>query len=163
MPIQDSRYKILDAPLNPPLPWGELKGGRASGIRNHAPRAEWGFTLLEVLVALAVLGIAVTMVLQLFSADMRAISASGDYVSAVARAESKMREVLADDALSEKSSGETARDGYRTSVSVTQTLRDRTENLQVILLNVSVTVYWTRGSKEKSLTLNTMKTVNKQI
>ncbi len=122
-----------------------------------------GFTLLEVLVALAVLGIAITVVLQLFSADMRAISASQDYFSAATRAEVKMRDVLNEDKLTEKSFSETSADGYRTDVSVTQTLTKRTENLQLVLMNISVTVYWTKGLKEKSLTLNTMKTIQKEI
>ncbi len=127
-------------------------------------RSGAGFTLFEVLIAVAILGIAITMVLQLFSANMKSISASEDYVSAAAKAEAKMREVLDDDQLSEKSSsGETTSDGYRTSVSVTQTLEDRTENLPVTLLNISVTVYWTKGLGEKSLTLNTMKLVARQI
>lgn len=123
---------------------------------------EGGFTLLEVLVAVALLGIAITVILQLFSADMRAISASGDYVSAIARGEAKMREILDDDNLSAKSLTEVSPEGYRTYVSVTETLKDRTENLQVVLLNVSVTVYWTIGEKERSVTLSTIKTAYKQ-
>lgn len=122
-----------------------------------------GFTLLEVLVAVAILGIAITVVLQLFSADLKSISASGDYVSATAEAEAKMREVIDNDQLAEGSSDETTSSGYRTFVSITKTQEDRTENLPVDLLNVSVTVYWTHGAKEKSLTLNTMKMVTKRI
>ncbi len=127
-------------------------------------RSGAGFTLFEVLIAVAILGIAITMVLQLFSADLRSISASEDYVSAAVTAEAKMREVLDDDQLSEgSSSSETTSDGYRTTVSVSKTLEDRTENLPVELLNITVTVYWTKGLGEKSLTLNTMKMVARQI
>lgn len=122
-----------------------------------------GFTLLEVLVAIAILGIAVTVVLQLFSANLRAISVSGDYVSAATKAEAKMREILSDDKLSEKSSSETTDDGYRIDVSITDALKERTDNLQVRLLEIDLTVHWTRGTKEKSLTLKTMKVVNKEI
>ncbi len=131
----------------------------------HSPigNSSAGFTLLEILVALAVLGIAITVVLQLFSADMRAISASRDYFSASAKAEAKMRDILDMDKLGEGSFSETSPDGYRTDVSITQTLKKRTDNLQVVLLNISVTVYWTKGLKEKSLTLNTMKAVEKEI
>lgn len=143
-------------------------GFRISDFSFRIPRSAFrssagGFTLLEVMVAVAVLGIAITVVLQLFSVDMKAISASGDYVSAVTKAEVKMREILDDDKLSEKSLSESTPDGYRTDVSVTQTMKERTENLQVVLLDISVTVYWTQGIKEKSLTLNTLKTVSKQI
>jgi len=122
-----------------------------------------GFTLLEVLVATAILGIAVTVVLQLFSANLRAISASGDYVSAAARAEAKMREILSDDELSEKSFSEATDDGYRMDVFITDTLKERTENLQVRLLEIDLTIHWTRGIKERTLTLRTMKAVEKEI
>ena len=122
-----------------------------------------GFTLLEVLVAIAILGIAVTVVLQLFSANLRAISVSGDYVSAATKAEAKMREILSDDKLSEKSSSETTDDGYRIDVSVTDALKERTDNLQVRILEIDLTVHWTRGTKERSLAMKTMKLVNKEI
>lgn len=128
--------------------------------RGHGDR---GFTLLEILVAIAILGIAITVVLQLFSANLRAISASGDYVSATTRAEAKMREILADDELSEKSLSEITDDGYRIDVSVNDALKDRTDNLQVRLLEIALTIHWTKGTKERSLTLKTLKVVEKKI
>jgi type II secretion system protein I len=122
-----------------------------------------GFTLLEVLVAVAILGIAVAIVLQLFSANLRALSASEDYVAAAAKAGSKMREILNDDKLTAKSLSETTNDGYRIDVSVSETLQERTANLQVALMDISLTVFWTKGMKEKSLTLRTMKAVRRQL
>jgi prepilin-type N-terminal cleavage/methylation domain-containing protein len=122
-----------------------------------------GFTLLEILVALALIGIAITIILQIFSANLRALSVSGDYVSAVTKAEAKMGEILDDSNLSEKSWSEVTDDGYRFDASITETLKDRTENLQVRLLEVALTAQWTEGSKKKSLTFKTMKVVNKQI
>jgi prepilin-type N-terminal cleavage/methylation domain-containing protein len=122
-----------------------------------------GFTLLEVLVATAILGIAVTVVLQLFSANLRAISASGDYVSAATKAGVKMREILSYDKLQEKSFSEVTDDGYRMEVSITDTLKERTENLQVRLLEINLTIQWMTGTKERALTLRTMKVVEKEI
>ena len=122
-----------------------------------------GFTLLEVLVAIALLGIAVTVVLQLFSANLRAIATSGDYISAATKAEAKMREILDDDELSEKSWSETTDDGYRLDVSINEVLKARTENLQVRLLEIDLIIHWTRETKEKSLTLRTMKMVKKEV
>jgi prepilin-type N-terminal cleavage/methylation domain-containing protein len=119
-----------------------------------------GFTLLEVLVAIAILGIAITVVIQLFSANLRAISASGDYVSASIKAESKMREILSDEnKLFEESFSESTNDGYIIDVSINNVLNERTDNLMVRLLEINLTVHWTRGIKEKSLTLKTMKLV----
>jgi prepilin-type N-terminal cleavage/methylation domain-containing protein len=120
-----------------------------------------GFTLLEVIVAIAILGIAITVVLQLFSANLRAISVSGDYVAAATRAEGKMREILSDDRLSEKSFSEATQEGYRIDVSITDVIKERTEKLQVKLLEVDLTIHWIQGTKQKSMSLRTLKMVEK--
>lgn len=122
-----------------------------------------GFTLLEVLVATAVLGIAITVVLQLFSANLRSISLSGDYITATTTAEAKMREILDDDALAEKSYSEITDDGYRMDISITDTLKERTENLEMRLLEIDLTIHWVKGIKERSFTLRTLKVVDKVI
>jgi hypothetical protein len=120
-----------------------------------------GFTLLVVIVAIAILGIAIAVVLQLFSANLRAISVSGDYVTAATRAEVKMREILSDDRLSEKSFSEATQEGYRIDVSITDVMKERTENLQVKLLEVDLTIHWIQGTKQKSMSLRTFKVVEK--
>lgn len=121
-----------------------------------------GFTLLEVLVATAILGIAIAVILQLFSANLRAIAASEDYMSAAKMAESKMREILDDASLKETAFVETAAEGYKINVSVTNSIQERTENLPVKLLEINMTIHWTSGTKERSLSLKTMKVVNKE-
>ncbi|HYA27076.1 MAG TPA: prepilin-type N-terminal cleavage/methylation domain-containing protein [Thermodesulfovibrionales bacterium] len=136
-------------------PFSELERRSASGKE--------GFTLLEVLVAVAILAATVSLVLRLFSADLKTISASEEYVVAAARAQAKMREILDDDTLTEKSLSELTNDGYRIDVSVTDTMKERTENLQVELMDITMTIRWIRGMKEKSMTLRTMKAVQKQI
>jgi len=130
---------------------------------NRDRSANRGFTLLEVLVAVALLGIAVTVVMQLFSANVRAISASGDYISASVKAEAKMREILDDDDISEMSFSEITDDGYRMDVSIAEVLQERTENLPVRLLEIGLTVYWTSGIHERSFTLRTMKLLEKEV
>jgi prepilin-type N-terminal cleavage/methylation domain-containing protein len=122
-----------------------------------------GFTLLEILVSLALTGIAITVILQLFSSNLRALSVSGDYISAALMAEAKMRDILEDIDLTEKSWSEVTDEGYRFDASVTETLKERTENLQVRMLEIDLTVQWSEGSKMKFLTLKTMKVLNKRI
>src|SRR5512135_3691674 len=121
-----------------------------------------GFTLLEVLVALSLLSIALVVVLQLFSANLRGIAMSEDIAKAVMKAESAMREVLDDEDITEKSSSETTADGYRVDVSITDSEEKRTENLPVKLLQINLTVHWKDGLKERSLTLKTVKAVIKK-
>lgn len=131
-------------------------------LKNRCKSA--GFTILEVLVATAILGIAVAVALQLFSADLRAISLSGDYVRASAKAEAKMKEILnGDDKLTERSFGETTDDGFSIDVSVTEVLKERTENLPVKLLEIDLTMRWLKGAKEKSLKMSTMKVVKREV
>lgn len=52
-----------------------------------------GFTLLEVLIALAILGLAVVTVIQLFGQGLRLLKVAGDYQQAVSLADRKAREV----------------------------------------------------------------------
>jgi len=126
-------------------------------------RGPEGFTLLEVLVALALLSIALVVILQLFSANMRGIGASDSYAKAVMTAESKMREVLDDEEIHERTWSETTDDGYRIDASIAGTEEKRTENLPVELLEITLTVHWTDGTKERAVSLKTMKLIPKKV
>ena len=127
--------------------------GRPSGTR--------GFTLLEVLVALAIMAIATTLVMQLFSIDLRAIAASGELTAAGIRGDSRIREILAEPALEEKTWSEETQDGYRMDIAVSEVMKPRTHSLPVKLMEVELTVRWSEGMKEKSLRLRTMKMIDK--
>lgn len=126
-------------------------------------RADTGFTLLEVLVALAVLGIAITVIIQLFSANLRALSVSEDYVSASLRGAEKMRALVDDEELDEKTWTEVSPEGYRLDIAVKENLADRTEILPVKLLEIALTIQWTKGNRARSLTFQTLKLVRKTI
>ena len=121
-----------------------------------------GFTLLEILVAIAILGIAITIIIQLFSANLRAITASANYVNASIRAEAMMREIL-DGEISEGVFSKITDDAYTMDVSTTEVLNDRTENLPLRLIEIDLTVRWMEGLREKSMTLRTLKMVEKKI
>jgi Tfp pilus assembly protein PilV len=118
---------------------------------------------LEVLVALVLLGMALTAVLQLFSANLRAISASEGYVACSLEAQSRMREVLEDKDLSESSWSGMTENGYRYQVSIAELLKERTESLPLKLMEVDLKMYWTQGGREKVISLKTMKMVEKII
>jgi type II secretion system protein I len=122
-----------------------------------------GFTLLEILVALSLMGIALLIIVRLFSADLRNITFSEDYVVAVAKAESQMREVLGDPKLSEKNISQTTEGNYQIDTSVTETLQDRTDKLQFKLFDVRLTVKWRKANREKSVVLRTLKAVKKEL
>src|SRR5256886_11320857 len=59
---------------------------------------ERGFTLLEVLVALAILSVAVVAVIQGFAQGLRLLKLSGDHQRAMQLADQKVREVLVPEA-----------------------------------------------------------------
>ena len=122
-----------------------------------------GFTLLEILVALAILATAVTIIFQLFSAGLRNIAVSEDVVSAAVRAEAKMREVLSNEELTENSWTETTTDGYTFAVNITEALQEKTDSLPVQVLQIDLAITWTKNTRERSLRLKTYKTVNKQV
>jgi len=107
------------------------------------------------------MGIAVTYVIQLFSVNLGSLSASGNYVDAAIKAQSRMRQILDDDQLKEQSFSETTDDGYRIDLTVSNALPHRTENLQVKLLEIDLTVRWQQGNRGKALTLSTLRVVDK--
>ena len=133
------------------------------GRRRYFAFYDAGFTLLEVLVALTLLSVALVVILQLFSANLRGIATSEDLAKATMRAEATMRDVLDNEDIEEKSSSETTPDGYRIDVAITSADEKRTENLPLKLLQISLTVHWKDGVKERSLTLKTMKAVTKKV
>jgi general secretion pathway protein I len=126
-------------------------------------RGQKGFTLLEVLVSLAVMAIAVTLVVQLFSANLRSVVRSGDITSAAVRGDSRVREILAEPLPADKVWSETTEDGYRMDVAISEVMKERTDNLPVRLMEVELTVRWMEGVKEKSLNLKTVKMVDKAV
>jgi type II secretion system protein I len=120
-----------------------------------------GFTLIEVLVALTIMAFAVVYLVQLSSSNLRLISTSGDYMDALVRAESKMREILSRDKLEEKSWREETDQGYQVDVSISETLKERSENLPMKLLQIEMTFSWQKALRKKNLTLKTLKMINR--
>jgi general secretion pathway protein I len=122
-----------------------------------------GFTLLEVLVAFVLLVTVVTVILQLFSSNIKALSVSEDYASAVVRAESKMREILDNEQLAENVWSETSPEGYRFDITVAKAYEARTKDMPMKILEIGVTMSWKMRGKDKSLILSTMKAVKPQV
>lgn len=120
-----------------------------------------GFTLIEILVAFTVLGFAVVYLVQVFSVNLRTAAVSQDYLKAVLHAEAVMREIVEKEPLEESSWQDELDRGYRYEASVTEVLRERSENLPIKLLEVEVVFTWEMGSRKKSLTLKTLKVVNR--
>lgn len=125
--------------------------------RHGMARNDKGLSLLEVLVAVSVLGIAVVMLFQLFASGMRSLFTSEDYVRAVMKGEEKMRLLLDDPELRESSWSEAGADGYVMKISVTELEKEKTAGLKMELLQVDLKIEWKTGRGERSFALSTIK------
>lgn len=120
-----------------------------------------GFTLIEIMVALTVMGFAVVSLVQLFAANLRMIDTSRDYMAALTRAETLMREIVESDKIEENSWKDSSDQGYRIEVTVSETQGERTEQLPIKLLRIEVVFSWEKALRKKSLTLRTLKIVGR--
>ena len=134
---------------------------KKTGDNRYRPALQRGFTLLEILIAMALLGISITVLTQLFSANLRNISSSQQYVPALAVAEAIMSEILASDPLEETLKNYLADDGYKVEIAVSEALKDRTQNLPVKLMEIDLTLRWTIDQKEKTFHLKTYRTLRR--
>lgn len=133
-------------------------------VRSSVRRGgDCGFTLLEVLVALSVLAIALVVVMQVFSANLRNLSLSEQQVFAVSRAEAIMRDILDDESFPDVPSGGATDDGYRYSVTVAKVLEERSRPVPADLMSVSVTVSWSDGRRERSLLLQSYRMIERKL
>jgi len=107
------------------------------------------------------MAMAVALVLQLFSVNLRSVVRSGDVTSAAVRADSRIREILMEPLAAERVWSEATDDGYRMDVSVREVLKERTQNLPVRMMEVVLIIRWVDGMMEKRLELKTAKMVDR--
>ena len=120
-----------------------------------ARSAEHGFTLLEVIIALAILGVTFALAMQLLAAGVRSAKASEDYTHAALLARQKMGEIVVKPSFERSADGGELGGGFRW-VSVVQLLPQE-EELPALLYRVWVRVTWPGRRGEKSLDLTTLR------
>ena len=135
----------------------------------HRTIPSQGFTLLEVLIAVAILGTAIVVILLQFSVALRAGSITQNVTVAVLHAREKIEELKMERELSESANSGTFADGYEWE---TQVLPYRHEvipedeqfyeNLKVETYQLSSVVKWKDGERTKQVLLTTLKTVRKK-
>lgn len=125
-------------------------------------RNSFGFTLIEILVAMLLLSISLVLILQLFSGGLKALKKSDDYSRAVFLAKEKMEEALAINLFvgGDNASG-LSDDGYEWSVSVSDEASDAEDSLSkvlpVSLFKIDVDVLWGTGKHKKHFNISTLK------
>ncbi len=123
-----------------------------------------GFTLLEVVVALAVLGVGLIVMIELFSGGLRAGRVSGEYTRAVGYARLKMEDItLAREIKEGMEEGEFDKN-YRWRLEVKKVNIFPGEQpsdftLPVELYQIRLQVIWKSGSQERSADLESLKAV----
>ena len=128
-----------------------------------------GFTLLEVLIAVAILGTAIVVLLLQFSVALRAGSITQNVTVAILHAKEKIEELKMERELSESSQSGTFGDGYEWETQVIpyrhETIPEDEqiyEGLKVETYQLSSLVKWKDGERTKQVLLTTLKTVRKK-
>ena len=123
-----------------------------------------GFTLIEVVVAVAILSVGITVIIELFSGSLRLARTSGEYTKAVNYARVKMEETTVKPTMNEGIEEGEFDGAYRWQVDVKRVdiLPPRIETdfkPPVELFQVKVHVLWKSGTKERSTVLETYRTI----
>ncbi len=116
-----------------------------------------GFSLLEILVAFSIMGVALGIVLNIFSSGVNTAALAEEYTVATQIAESLMASTGVETPLmAGQDSGEEG-EKYRWQVNVEQ-LPDVVEGSALSLMSVQVSVSWGEEERQRSIELNTIKT-----
>ena len=154
-----------------------LRISSLSGLGSHGPKRsglapcpKWrylrlcdGFTLIETLVAMAILSISLVVILQLFSGGLKSSRLSDNYTRAIFHAREKMEEILLDDNFTDMAMEGEFGDGFEWKA---QTLRlepaqEEEAKLPVDIFSIKVDVSWHEGSQEKHFEISTLKIAEK--
>lgn len=121
-----------------------------------------GFTLLEVLIAVSILAIAVTVLIQIFSSNLKSLAYSEDHLNAVIKAEESLRALYLSNDTVEGVSITKTREGIIIRSEVVSVNTDRTKDIPLNMLEITVTTLWQKDKKERSVVLKSYKTVEKR-
>ncbi len=131
-------------------------------------RSQAGFTLLEVLLAVVILGVSLTTILLQFQTALHAGSISQERTNAVIYAKEKLESLKIEDELSESSQSGTFENGYEweTEVSLYE-YEDQEEDISYEDLRhetykLRAAVKWNSGINKRQIELITLKTVTRK-
>ncbi len=121
----------------------------------NTPRSVSGFSLLEVLVAFAILALTLGVLLNIFSGGLRNLGDGQHYTRAVLDAQSRLAEIGVSRPLTAGDQSGDIDDVYRWSARVTP-LAMASGGLAT-LYQVDLTVKWGEGAATRSVVLQTLK------
>jgi general secretion pathway protein I len=125
-----------------------------------------GFTLIEVVVALAILSIGLTVLIELFSGGLRLGRTSGEYSKAVNYGRMKLEEVMTQQSIEEGTDEGKFDDTYRWQVDLKKVDIVPAEKIgpfepPALLYEIKVDVFWKSGPKERSARFESFRTIKK--
>ncbi len=123
-----------------------------------------GFTLIDVVVAVAILGIALTVIIELFAGGLRLARVSKEYTKAVNYANSKMEEITSKQILEEGSTEGEFDETFRWRVTMNKLNLLPVEKPWEVkppiqFFKIRVDVLWKPGSQERSASVETFRTM----
>jgi len=123
-----------------------------------------GFTLLEVVVALAILGVGLMVIIELFAGGLRLGRVSEEYTKAVNYSRMKLEELAlkppAEEGVEEGEFNETYRWKIETKrIDLLPFERDTDFKPPVEFFHVKIDVIWKSGLKERSVGLESYRTI----
>ena len=130
-----------------------------------------GFTLLEVMVALAILALGLVTVLELFAGSLRLGTKASRHTQAAIYAQNEMDRLLAQTRLDDGEEGGEFSEGYYWQARVqeihleeskTQFQSQRNPTDFFRLKEIEVRISWQDGREEQSLTLRSLRTIADQ-
>jgi len=141
---------------------------------NSELRTAQGFTLLEIMVALAILATGIVSVLELFGGSLRLSSKSSQRTQAVIYAQNVMDRILAKERLEDGADSGELPGGYQWQARVqevhppdedTKRLQPNSQNATDLfhLKEIEVGVFWSEGLGQQSYILRSLRTQPEQL
>ena len=128
-------------------------------LRSNFWRNEKGFSLLEVIIALAIMAGGFLAVLNLFSGSVRSVDFSGQYLKAITLANSKMNELeILNFAVDDQTGSFKNEENYRWELDINpydSEFNNKESNIQ--LQKVLLKVLWSDNGKPRNIELATLR------
>jgi general secretion pathway protein I len=169
--VSDFSFASGSSPQPPTFALRPSDAGRRT-LDSRLQAANAGFTLLEVMVALAVLAVGIAAVLELFGGGLRLTTKSSRRTQAVVYAQNVMDHLLAQSTLEDGDDGGQFPGGFSWRAQVYEirpdddasALQQKSQNQPEFfrLKQINVEVYWSEGVGEQSYALRSLRTITDQ-
>ncbi len=122
-----------------------------------SPRAQHGYSLLEVLVAFTILALAVGTILSLFATGLRNTTVAADYARALTLAESQLAAMQGRDASRlDVGVSEGVEEGFGWYTRISPYQEFASGGIRSGLYRIDVRVEWGEGGEQRSVNLSTL-------